>query len=155
MHGGADDLGFFAFGEDDALGAAGARAIDDILAHLASAALAADQLLLVFVEVDLTAGDARCHRRFGHRRRHPEQHARIERFGDQIIFAELDRFFAVSEQDAVGHIFMRERGEGAGGRHFHLLVDAGGVDVQCAAEDEGEAEHVVDLIDVIAAGPCR
>ena len=36
-------------------------------------------------------------------------------------------------------------------RHLHLFVDAGGVDIERAAEDEGEAENVIDLIDVVAA----
>src|SRR5690606_39841882 len=36
-----------------------------------------------------------------------------------------------------------------GGGDLHLLVDAGGANVQGAAEDEGEAQHVVDLVRVV------
>ena len=99
----------------------------------------------------MATGDARSHRRLGHGRRHPEHHARVKRLGNQIIGPELDRLLAISREHAIGHIFVRQSGQGARGRHLHLLVDAGGVDIERAAEDEGEAEHVVDLVDVVAA----
>jgi hypothetical protein len=53
--------------------------------------------------------------------------------------------------DLLGDLLAGERGEGADGGDLHLLVDGGGPHVEGAAEDEGEAEDVVDLVGVVAA----
>ncbi len=44
---------------------------------------------------------------------------------------------------------MRQLGDGPHGRQLHLFVDGGGVDVQRAAEDEWEAEDVIDLVGIV------
>ena len=44
---------------------------------------------------------------------------------------------------------MRHCRDGLDAGEFHLLGDAGRADVQCAAEDEREAEDVVDLVRVV------
>src|SRR5207248_9800470 len=43
-----------------------------------------------------------------------------------------------------------DAGDGLGGGELHLLVDARGAALQRAAEDAGEAEHVVYLVRVVA-----
>ena len=42
-------------------------------------------------------------------------------------------------------------GERVGGGELHALGDRGGVDVDRAAEDAGEREHVVDLVGEVGA----
>ncbi len=58
---------------------------------------------------------------------------------------------AIGGGDFLGHGFTRQFGNGARGGDFHLFVDRGRPHIQRAAEDEGEAEHVVDLVGKIAA----
>jgi hypothetical protein len=40
-------------------------------------------------------------------------------------------------------------GNRMGCRHLHLLIDAGGADVERAAEDAGKAQHVIDLVRIV------
>ena len=54
-------------------------------------------------------------------------------------------------QHRVGTFLAGEFGQGLDGGQLHLFVDAGGADVEGAAEDEGEAEDVVDLVGVVGA----
>ena len=86
-----------------------------------------------------------------HRRRDPEQHARIEGEGDEVVGAEVDVAQPVQRGDGIGDVLLGERGERARRRHLHLLVDLGGAHVERAAEDEREAEDVVDLVRIVAA----
>ena len=48
--------------------------------------------------------------------------------------------------DLVGYVFLGERGDRLGGCDLHRFVDRGRADIKRAAEDVGEAQHVVDLI---------
>ena len=90
-----------------------------------------------------------------HRRRDPEQHARIEREGNEIVGAELHVAQSVQRGDAVGHVLLGEQRERARRRHLHLLVDLRRAHVERAAEDERKAEDVVDLVRVVAAARWR
>ena len=49
----------------------------------------------------------------------------------------------------VGDFGLGELGDGTNGSHLHLFGDAGGADIERTAEDEGEAQHVVDLVHVV------
>ena len=57
----------------------------------------------------------------------------------------------MSAQHRIGYVFFGKGCQGARGRHFHFHVDGAGAHVQGAAEDEREAQDVVDLVGVIAA----
>ena len=108
LRGGADDLQLFAFGVEDALLRAGFGFADDAAARLLTDTLTADQFFAVGVEVDLAAGDAAFHRRLRNRRGDPQQHARIERLGDQVVAPEAQRRQPISRQHAVRHVFHRQ-----------------------------------------------
>ena len=84
------------------------------------------------------------------RRRHVEDQPRIERHRDDVVRPELQPR-AVDRGDLVRHVLARQRGERAGGGDLHLHVDGGGAHVERAAEDEGKAEHVVDLVRIVRA----
>ena len=45
----------------------------------------------------------------------------------------------------------RQIGAGANSHQFHVAIDALRADVQRAADDVGEAQHLVDLIRIVAA----
>ena len=67
----------------------------------------------------------------GHGGGHGGTNALVEGLGDDIVLGEL----VVADQ----------------GGHFHLLVDVAGADIEGAAEDAGECQHVVDLVGEVAA----
>ncbi len=105
----------------------------------------------VFLEIlDVLERHARIHRRLGDRARDHFDQPRIERRGDDVVAPELV-VDAVSRGDFLGHPLARQPGDRLGGGDLHLLVDRGRLDIERAAEDEGEAEHVVDLVGIVAA----
>ncbi len=147
---GANDFGLFALGERDALHpAAGARLVLEEVAHLLALALAVGQLLAIFVNVNLLARHAGLHGRLGHRGRFPQQHARIQRLGDDVLAPEFHAVHAVGPQDRIRHIFLGQRGQGLGSGKLHIIVDGPSAHVQRAAEDEREPQHIVHLVRVI------
>ena len=75
---------------------------------------------------------------------------RIERHRDDVVGPEF-RPRPVGGGDLVGHVLARELGERLRGGDLHLHVDGGGAHVERAAEDVGEAEHVVDLVRIVGA----
>ena len=133
------------FGEDDALGITNG-AVDDTAHDAARAAEPRLELVAVALEVDELARDAARDGGPRDRRRDPQQHARVEREGDQVVRAEMHVAQTVQRGDRVGHVLLGEERERARRRHLHLLVDLRGAHVERAAEDEREAEDVVDLI---------
>ncbi len=58
---------------------------------------------------------------------------------------------AVGAQHLVGDFLARELGESLGGGDLHLFGDGAGTRVERPAEDEREAEHVVDLVRKVTA----
>ena len=151
MRAARDDLRLFALGEHDALRIAD-RPIDQPAHHTARAAKSCLETLAVFVEIQELVRDAGRDRRPRHRGRDPQQHARIEREGNQIIRSERD--FAqpmLQSRNAVRCIFLGEQRQRARRRHLHLFIDLRGAYVECTAENEREAEDVVDLIRIVAA----
>ena len=53
--------------------------------------------------------------------------------------------------DILRHVLLGQRRECTRGGHLHFLVDLAGANVECAAEDEREAEDVVHLVRKITA----
>ena len=82
---------------------------------------------------------------------HDLHQPRIERRRDDVIGAEAVRLAAIGRGDFLGHLLAGELGERLGGGDLHLLVDRRRPHVERAAEDEGEAEHVVDLVGIVGA----
>jgi len=107
------------------------------------------ELLAVLNQVDALLGYAAIHGGFCDGGGAPGEDAGIERFGDDVLAAEFEALDAVGAQDGIGHVFFGERGEGACGGQLHLIVNGGGAYIERAAEDEGEAEDVIDLVGVI------
>ena len=75
--------------------------------------------------------------------------ARIEWFRDQIIAAESRTRFAVCHRDNIGLFGLGEFGDGIDRGKLHRFIDRGRANVKRAAEYEGEAQDIVDLIWVI------
>ena len=109
------------------------------------------ELVAVVVDHHRDPGDARGHRRLGDRRRHPPQDAGIERLGDEVVGAELDRLAAVGRDHRLRHRLLGQGRQRPRGRDLHRLGDAPGPHVEGAAEDVREAEDVVDLVGIVGA----
>ncbi len=112
------------------------------------------QLLAVGVEILNGPGrHARLHRGARHRRRDLHDQARIERFRYQIVRSEAKILVVIGGSDHIALLRLRQRGDGVHRRQLHLFVDSSRPDVERAAKNKREAEHVVDLIrEVGAAG---
>ena len=96
-------------------------------------------------------GDAAVDRRLRHRRRDRQDQARVERTRDEEVRPEAQILRAVGRADHVRLLGLRQFGDRPHGGELHLLVDRGRADVERAAEDEREAEDVVDLVRIVRA----
>ncbi len=75
----------------------------------------------------------------------------VEGFGDDVFGTELEVFGVVGQVDHFGYGLPRQLCNGVYGSEFHVFVDFGGSDIEGTAEDEGEADDVVDLVGEVAA----
>ena len=107
----------------------------------------------IFVEIlDRPGRDTGVHRGFRDRRRDALNKSGIKGTRDQRARPKALRLAAV--EAARHHIrrrIARELRDGVDGGVLHLLVDGGGADIERAAEDEGEAQDVVDLVRKVGA----
>ena len=99
--------------------------------------------------------DAGLHRRLGDSDGHDPDQPRIERLGNDVLAAEARADAAIGRSDRFRHVLAGKLGQGLGGGDLHFVVDAGRAHVERAAENEGEAEDVVDLVRIIASGRWR
>ena len=109
------------------------------------------ELFAIFVEVDGFLRDTGIHRSFGDGRRLPNQHARIEGLGDQVVGPKLQTLDTVSATDRVRNIFFGQIRQSMSRGQFHFFVDGGGANVQGSAEDERESQNIVDLVGIVGA----
>ncbi len=93
------------------------------------------------VGVVIDAGGATRHpgvlRRAGDGRGHLLDDCAIEHAGNDVVGVEL--------------VLADDSGDRLGGGELHVLVDRAGADVERAAENSGEGQHVVDLVRVVRA----
>ena len=113
------------------------------------------EVLLVALEVlDRRACHAALHGGLGHRRTDLGDQPRVDRFRNEVLRSEGEVVHAIYLVDDIGHGLLGKVGNGFYGGHLHLLVDGFGMDIQCAAEDVGESDDVVDLVGVVGTA-CR
>ena len=96
-------------------------------------------------------GNTAVHCGLRHRGREFRDQARVERFRNEVLRTELQRFAAVGGQDEIGRFLVGEFRECLHAGELHLLVDRGRADVERTAEQVRETQHVVDLVRVIGA----
>ena len=90
------------------------------------------------------------HRGFRNRGWNLADETRIEGRGDDVV-GTITQAPAVDFGHRIRHIGARQLRERLGRRDFHRLIDGPGLNVERAAEDVGEAEHVVDLVRIVRA----
>ena len=147
---GADDGGLLALGEHHPLVGGGAHGAGDVLHQGGGRIEARAQLGPVSVHVlDRLARHAGIHRRLGDEGRDVPDQARVEGTGDDVVGAELQAAAVVGGGDLVRHVFPGQHGQGVGAGDLHLHVHPPGAHIEGAAEDVGEAQDVVDLVDVV------
>ncbi len=149
-HGGANGGLLLALGEHDALGL-GAHLLGDPVERVRGRVEPAGQRAGVAAEIrERAPGDAGVHRRLRHGGRDAGDEPGVEGVGDDVVGAEVD-VARGGPVHLVRHVLAGQRREGLGRRDLHGVVDRARAHVERAAEDVGEAEHVVDLVRVVAA----
>ena len=135
-------------GEDHPLGVGLDRFID-LGEHRGGRIEPGLEAVAIGIEVlDRLLRHAGIHRRLGDGRRHHFHQPRIERRRDDVVRPELV-LLAIGRGDFLGHLFAGQLGDRAGRGDFHFLVDRGGPHIERAAENEREAQHVVDLVRIV------
>src|SRR5207302_5262602 len=119
--GSAQDARVVAFGKYDTRRIL-LRAGDEAAYHLPLGTESRFQLGAILLDVDDPPRDPGRDGGPRDRRRDPEQHARIERLGNDVVRSELHLLAAICARDRLGHFLFGERGERARRGHFHLLV---------------------------------
>ena len=109
------------------------------------------QFLLVFFDIDRLLRHPCIHRRLSHSRRFPDENARIERFRDKVLTAELEMIDTVRLGHLLRHFLLGQRGQRLDSGNFHLFINGGSVHVQRTPENEREPQDIVDLVGVVAA----
>ena len=79
---------------------------------------------------------------------------RPSRFRDQVIGAEFEPVDAEGGSQLRRNLLACQLRECVRSGEFHRFVDLAGADVECAAEDVGESQHVVHLIGVVCTARC-
>ena len=105
------------------------------------------QLIGIHVH-DRSARNAGIHPGFCYGSWYSMDQTRIERRWNDIIASETE-LSAIGHGNFVGNIFARQLGQGFRTGDFHFVVDGTGVDIQCAAEKVGEAQHIVYLVRIV------
>ena len=110
------------------------------------------ELLTVSLEVrERSRRHAAFHRCFRHRRRDTGNEAWIEGLGDDVVGAETDFLAFVSHCHDIGLLGLGKLGNRLHARELHLVGDTRSPHVQRTAEDEREAQYVVDLVRIVRA----
>ena len=107
---GAQDLLVVSFRKDDVLGFGLDRPLNHHARDLVSLAKMTLELFAVFCNVDVLLGHSGFHRCLGYCCGLPHQHARVKRFGDQVVGAELQPRHSVGTAHRVRHIFLGQVG---------------------------------------------
>ena len=94
---------------------------------------------------------AAVHGRLRHGGGDAQDQARIERLGNQVFGAEATGSLRRIRRPLHRLFGLGQFGDGVYRRLLHGFVDGGGAHVQRAAEDEGEAQDVVDLVRIVGA----
>ena len=129
-----------------------ARPLEDRLHGQPGAEHELRQPLAVGIEIlDRPGGDAARHGRPGDRNRQLDRKARVERLRDDALGSVEDAGPAVRRRHRVGRRGPGHCGDRVRARDLHRIVDRGRADVQGAAENEWEAQDVVDLVGIVAA----
>ena len=146
LNGGAQHDVFFGFGKNDALWLCPCGCIN-LGQNGCRRVLTRAQACAISVHIgNRLLRDARIHRCFCHGRGDDFHEARVERRRDNIITAEFVHYAAISSRHFFGHGFTRQLCQGMRCRNLHGFVDRRGAHVERPAEQEGEAQDIVDLI---------
>src|SRR5256885_17005021 len=88
---------------------------------------------------------------FRSRRRNSADQPGIERYRNDVVGAIGWARAAIGDRDLVGDVLAGELGQRVRSGNLHLLIDSARGDVERAAEDVGETEHIVDLVGIVRA----
>ena len=151
LDGGAQHHLFLGFGKDHALGLFLGTLID-LRQHRDGGVEARPERTPICVHVvNRFLRDAAVYGGLRHGRGDHFHQARIEGGGNDIFAAELVCGAAIGIGHLFRHALARQCGNGMGRGDLHLFIDRGRAHVQRTAEDEREAQDIVDLIGIVRA----
>jgi hypothetical protein len=137
-------------GEDDALVGRRLHRALDLLQKSGGGIEPLRQALAVLVHVlDRPPRHARVHGRLGDEGRDVADQAGVEGRRDDVLGPELQPTSVVGGGHLVRHVLLGQTSQGLGAGDLHLVVHAPGAHIEGAAEDVGEAQHVVDLVGIV------
>ncbi len=149
LDGGFQHGGVYGLGKDDALRVGSCCGIE-LLGELGLLAQQhAERLLVGIPVVNMLAGHAALDGGTGHGRRDLGDESRVDGLGNEVVAAEGQVIDLVDVVHHVGYGLLGQVGNGVDGGQLHLLVDGRSMYVQCATEDVGEADDVVDLVGIV------
>lgn len=82
------------------------------------------------------------------------EQAWVRQFRDQVVGTEFEPVDAEGGSQLRRNLLACQFRECVRSGELHRFVDLAGVDVECAAEDVGESQHVVHLVGVVGAARC-
>ncbi len=101
--------------------------------------------------LDRPGRDSGFHGRLGNRRRDLADQARVEWIRNQVFGTEVADLLTVGLGCHLGLLDARQFGNRLDGGQLHRFRDRARPDVERAAENEGETQHIVDLVGVVGA----
>ena len=100
---------------------------------------------------DRAGSYARLLRSLRHGRRNAQNQARIKRFGNDVFWPEAQILPAVGLRHLVADFHLGQCGNLAHTGQLHFFGDLGGATIKRPTEDIREAQHVIDLVRIVAA----
>jgi len=85
----------------------------------------------------------------GHRGRDFQDQPRVERFGDDVVFAEFEIVGIISQVDRFRYRFFGHFGNRTYGSQFHFLINSSSPYIKRPPENIGKTQHVIYLVRVI------
>ena len=138
-----------ALGKHHALGM-GTGGVVELAGHLRLQSEHLAQMVLVAFPVgDGLAGHATVDGGLGNGSRHLGDEPWVDGLRNEVRRTERQVVHLVHVVHHVGNGLLGQVGDGKHGGHLHLFVDGAGMHVEGAAEDVGEANHVVDLVGIV------
>ena len=149
LNGGFQHIGVNAFGKYHTLRVA-AGGVVELAGELAFIAHQLAQLQAVGIPVcNVLAGHTAVHSGFCHGAGHFGDEARVYRFRNEVFRTEGEVVHMVGFVHHVGYGLFGKIGDGVYGSNLHLFVDGLCLCIECAAEDIGEADNVVNLVRIV------
>ncbi len=104
---------------------------------------------------DFRASHSAFHSGFGYGTGNFCDETRVYRFRDEIFRAEREVVYMIGFIYDIRYRLFCQIGDGVYSGNLHILVDCFGMRVQCAAEDIGETDYIINLVRIVGTSGCH